>query len=264
VTQEGYSGHGGQIPDLNNDEEDALDETWVLYDRELLDDELYTMYGQFKEGVRIFVLSDSCHSGTVAKNRLYKNVLATEITERLSPEDSFKMAEQIKIRVMPQTVREAVHSSYENQKLYRRLQKENSQFERNNIPASVILISGCQDNQLSLDGRENGFFTQTLLEVWNQGQFKLGYRQFRRDIADLMPPWQSPHYYTVGSPNPEFESQIPFTINSSNSNFATDTNWSNASELLWNDTNEFVSDNRHDGNGKAEENFSLHHSLAEF
>ena len=36
-----YSGHGGQVPDTNGDEtEDQYDETWVLFDRELVDDEL--------------------------------------------------------------------------------------------------------------------------------------------------------------------------------------------------------------------------------
>jgi hypothetical protein len=34
-----YSGHGGQIPDVNGDEEDGKDVTWVLYDRQLVDDE---------------------------------------------------------------------------------------------------------------------------------------------------------------------------------------------------------------------------------
>src|SRR5690242_5428483 len=36
-----YSGHGGQVDDVNGDESDALDETWVLWDRQLIDDELY-------------------------------------------------------------------------------------------------------------------------------------------------------------------------------------------------------------------------------
>ena len=62
-----YSGHGGQIPDLDSDEEDGNDETWVLYDRQLLDDELYAGYARFAEGVRIAVFSDSCHSGTVTR-----------------------------------------------------------------------------------------------------------------------------------------------------------------------------------------------------
>ncbi len=62
-----YSGHGGQVPDKNFDEVDRADETWVLYDRQLVDDELYTLYSKFKSGVRILVLSDSCHSGTVVR-----------------------------------------------------------------------------------------------------------------------------------------------------------------------------------------------------
>ena len=35
-----YSGHGGQLPDINDDEPDAEDETWCLYDGELIDDEI--------------------------------------------------------------------------------------------------------------------------------------------------------------------------------------------------------------------------------
>jgi metacaspase-1 len=197
-----YSGHGGQIPDLNNDEDDNLDETWVLYDREFLDDELYVLFGAFKKGVRIFVLSDSCHSGTVTKSRVYKNLLELE--------NSSRNPEQPKIRSMPSEFRDKAHTI--NQRLYRRLQKENPQVDRQEIAASVILISGCQDNQLSMDGNVNGFFTQALLEVWQKGKFKGTYRQFRREIQILMPPYQSPHFYMVGTPNPDFENQTPFTI----------------------------------------------------
>ena len=38
-----YSGHGGQVPDTNGDEQDQRDETWVLYDRQLVDDEIYDL-----------------------------------------------------------------------------------------------------------------------------------------------------------------------------------------------------------------------------
>jgi tetratricopeptide (TPR) repeat protein len=41
-----YSGHGGQVPDRNDDEPDAQDETWCLYDGELIDDELYAALGK--------------------------------------------------------------------------------------------------------------------------------------------------------------------------------------------------------------------------
>jgi hypothetical protein len=44
-----------------------MDETWCLYDGQLLDDELHGAWEKFQAGVRILVFSDSCHSGTVLK-----------------------------------------------------------------------------------------------------------------------------------------------------------------------------------------------------
>lgn len=59
-----YSGHGGQQPDFDNDEMDGHDETLVAYDRQIIDDELNEIWQQFKPGVRLVMLSDSCNSGT--------------------------------------------------------------------------------------------------------------------------------------------------------------------------------------------------------
>jgi hypothetical protein len=44
-----------------------MNETWVLYDRQMVDNEVYCLWGKFKSGVKIFVLSDSCHSGTMMR-----------------------------------------------------------------------------------------------------------------------------------------------------------------------------------------------------
>ena len=78
-----YSGHGGQVPDRNGDEtEDAKDETWVLYDRQLIDDELYALWGRFQTGVRIFVLSDSCHSGTASASSCVSPSIVTAARDR--------------------------------------------------------------------------------------------------------------------------------------------------------------------------------------
>ena len=52
---------------MSGDEADKQDETWCLYDGQLIDDELYFELSRFKAGVRILVLSDSCHSGTVTR-----------------------------------------------------------------------------------------------------------------------------------------------------------------------------------------------------
>ena len=58
-----YSGHGGQVPDTSTDEDDHLDETWVLYDRQLIDDELWALYASFQPGVRIVVSRTAATAG---------------------------------------------------------------------------------------------------------------------------------------------------------------------------------------------------------
>ncbi len=61
-----YAGHGAQVPNVNGDDEvDDQDETWVTYERMLIDDELEAAFAAFAPGVDIITLSDSCHSGTV-------------------------------------------------------------------------------------------------------------------------------------------------------------------------------------------------------
>jgi Caspase domain/Putative peptidoglycan binding domain len=65
-----YAGHGGQVPNSDADvdpEADSKDETWVCYDRQLIDDELWRAWQTFAAGVNIIVISDSCHSGTIAR-----------------------------------------------------------------------------------------------------------------------------------------------------------------------------------------------------
>ncbi|WUD70695.1 caspase family protein [Streptomyces sp. NBC_00510] len=63
-----FSGHGSQIPNSGADDEpDGMDETLCLYDRMLVDDELHQLLGEFRAGVRVFLVFDSCHSATAAK-----------------------------------------------------------------------------------------------------------------------------------------------------------------------------------------------------
>lgn len=200
-----YSGHGGQVPDLNGDDPDRMDETWVLYDRQIVDDELYALWALFRPGVRIAVLSDSCHSGSVARH-----VLAGVRPEALALRANGGDGGQPRMRAMPDEVARDVYRV--RKQMYDSIQQQLPAFESADVTASVLLISGCQDNQTSADGDRNGLFTQTLLQVWDDGRFRGGYRSFRRRIAERMPAWQSPNYFTAGEPARSFERQRPFTI----------------------------------------------------
>ena len=194
-----YSGHGGQVPDTNSDEDDKYDETWVLFDRQLVDDELFALWGRFEAGVRILMISDSCHSGSVARefnqSPLFTNVPATNMPRP---------------RAMPEQDRDRTYAA--NKALYDQIQTDNPQGERVGIGASVILISGCQDNQASLDGDKNGLFTGMLLKVWNKGKFTGSIRRFHKDIQTRIEFYQSPNYLRVGHVSTTFERQRPFTV----------------------------------------------------
>mmetsp|Transcript_9765 Transcript_9765/g.26606 ORF Transcript_9765/g.26606 Transcript_9765/m.26606 type:complete len:309 (-) Transcript_9765:913-1839(-) len=65
-----YSGHGGNVPDQDGDEEDGYDETLIPVDfksaGQIIDDDILKMLVMpMPAGVNVTVLMDCCHSGTV-------------------------------------------------------------------------------------------------------------------------------------------------------------------------------------------------------
>lgn len=58
------SGHGGQQADAEGDEPDQLDETLCLWDGQLSDDVVWQLLCQVPTGVRVWMVTDTCNSGT--------------------------------------------------------------------------------------------------------------------------------------------------------------------------------------------------------
>lgn len=191
-----YAGHGSQVRDLTNDEGDGKDETWCLFDRMLLDDELDAAWKNFKTGVRIVVVSDSCHSGTVTRFL------------PIGGEDTVIYPDVFNYRCLPPEVIDPVF--FKHQHLYAGIKMALPRDLSVN-DASVLLLSGCMDNQLSGDGPDNGLFTGKLLNCWGNG-YKGSYKSFYQRILGTMPPTQTPNYYFTGKAFPEFEAQNAFEI----------------------------------------------------
>jgi metacaspase-1 len=185
------SSHGGQVEDTNGDDKDGMDETWVMYDRMIVDDELYACWAKFKKGVRIIVLSDSCHSGTSIKF----------VPDFISGKRS---------RRMPLDANEKTYLAH--QKMYDAIQKKYKTRARVKVAASAILISGCLDKQTSLDGDKNGLFTENLKKVWNNGKFTGNHKKFHAQIVAKMPSDQTPNLFKTGVRSAKFDAQKPFTI----------------------------------------------------
>ena len=200
-----YSGHGGFILDKSGDEDDNLDETWCLYDGQLLDDELYYLWSLFDEGVRIFIISDSCHSGTVAKAN----------PKGLEPDSKI-----FKKKLLSYSVAKEVY--LKNKDFYSDLEKFYGIKEEKgeNIKASIKLFAACQDPQVSytMTFAKNSIFTEKLKEIWDDGRFMGNYSEFFEKISaevealDFLPTVQTPNLFSVGKENKSFDNGKPFQI----------------------------------------------------
>lgn len=172
-----YSGHGGQIYDDNADETDGLDETIVCYDGMIPDDRIYTALLEFKKGVRIVFISDSCHSGSIVKLApgSYGRI-------RFAPLAACKTASPAATELLSPAGK------------------------RPRMSASVVQISGCADSQVSYDGAENGLFTEKLLKVYRSKTVLSDYRLFRNAINKELKKVQSSQILLIGPRDTSFVS----------------------------------------------------------
>jgi hypothetical protein len=235
-----YSGHGGQYPDQNGDEtDDRMDETWCLFDGQVVDDELAALWGTFQPGVRVLVFADSCHSGT--STRAVDMDILSQLTDLSNnatqppPKaqlDHFRKLDDVldrgtelsqaqldainavpsPFRAMPDSVAQMIATKDAAAGITLGA-GESAKDALRSTEATILLLSGCQDNQTSRDGARNGLFTETFLNVWRANAATISdYRDLHRRVIRQMPAYQSPNYFVFGGQNPGFELQKPFTI----------------------------------------------------
>lgn len=179
-----YSGHGSFVPDEDGDEPDGTDECLCPYDIRtkgpITDDELFELYSARKPGVKILMVSDSCHSGTVAR--------FAPITT--PPTMVGGHAPQRKVRFLPPAV---YLSKGEVAKLgSRRAYRKSSPPGR----YAALLMAGCQDTEYSYDayfrGRPNGAFSFVALRALAKLSPKATYRDWFTAIRKALPSQQYP------------------------------------------------------------------------
>lgn len=196
-----YSGHGGSIPNApgGDAEVDGRDETWCLFDGQVVDDELELLWREFAAGVRILFISDSCHSETAAR-------LAP-------PPPPFAIASPApaRPRKMPRAVERRVYLAHRD--FYSSIQVAAREgISRAPLECTVRTLSGCLDREYSYDGPDNGEFTGALLTAWNFGRFRGDYAGFHREILRYIDTPQTPQHNVFGRIDPIFDAQRPFTI----------------------------------------------------
>ncbi|HEY9037683.1 MAG TPA: D-Ala-D-Ala carboxypeptidase family metallohydrolase [Roseovarius sp.] len=208
------SAHGGRIPDFNDDEDhddeaNRMDETLCLYDFQLADDELYMLWTKFRSGVRVLMVPDTCHSGSMVK---FGPTAPPMLFGR--PMDTGP-----KPRFMPLHIEDRVWRA--NEAEYREASRSYGAMKESvltnplstPIQASILNLGACKDEQFAMDGAQNGAFTGALMQVWDNGRFAGDYRTFRADIdARIGSASQTPQLFEKLLSDPEFVLDRPFTL----------------------------------------------------
>lgn len=172
------------MPDEDGDEPDNTDECICPYDVRtkgyITDDELFLLYSNKLPGVKLFIISDSCHSGSVARFA----PITTPPTVR-GPKPP-----QRKVRFLPP-------ESFLSKRTVSKLGITKT-LRRSSPPGRYagLLMSGCQDTEYSYDayfqGRPNGAFTFAALKTLKALKANATYSDWYKAIKKILPSQQYP------------------------------------------------------------------------
>jgi hypothetical protein len=197
-----FAGHGCLEADLDGDDGHGWDETWCLYDGEIVDDQLAGYWRLFAPGVRIVVVADGCHSAGSC---------------RIDDDD------------------DVVHSGYAGPPGPPAMRGETAPHRASEgwpagaadpvgscigappngtdgIRASVLLLAAAGEDQKA----EEGLFTRHLLALWGEGVFPGTFCDLHRLVRDRVMVErglrQEPEILMLGSPDPGFPLERAFHL----------------------------------------------------
>ncbi len=177
-----YSGHGSFIPDLDGDEADGNDECLCPYDigtnGPISDDELHALFSQAPKGVKLLMISDACHSGTLTRFAPLTTPIPTQE----------KAPSPLKVRLLHPAIYLPKNKTAEQipARPSRRPPTKRSK---------ALLLSGCHDDEYSYDasflGRPNGAFNFVALRTLEKLPPDATYANWFEEIRKVPP---SPQY----------------------------------------------------------------------
>lgn len=167
-----YSGHGGSVKDTDGDEEDGYDETLVPLDYasagQIVDDEVHDVLVRgLPSGVRLFAITDCCHSATVLDLPYAYNVNGDlEIVENDRNEGIAKIVasgvrfaldrnKKAAMTSITQGFKMLVSGGGDGDSSQAKAAREKT-IKTRSTDADVICMSGCKDGQTSADATISG------------------------------------------------------------------------------------------------------------
>lgn len=192
-----FSGFGGRMPNVVGGETvDRQSLSWCLHDGQWLEPELWALLRRVPAGVRVLLVIDSSHSGTVT---------------RAAPPALGASTGAPRIKLMPTAVSLRTYTGHKA--FYDKLHKDLA-LAAAAAPAAdppTVVLRGAQDNQVAMDGAALGPFTARLLAVWQAGGFQGDHVRFHKQLVAGMPTTQTALLFTRGDAK-TLLGQRPFTV----------------------------------------------------
>ena len=186
-----YSGHGSQVKaDEKDEEEDMLNEAWCLYDGLLIDNELYRLWRYFAAGLRIFFVSDSCHSGTMTKSY--------PVTPNSKTKGNYLQPKYISRLLTKETYNK-------NKASYKKDLEDLGQPPHLEINVPILSFAGCEDAQCSyaLSNSKLSIFTEEFKRLLENPEKTYTYsealQQLKEAVSHIVGQMQTPYLFSTGN-----------------------------------------------------------------
>ncbi len=162
-----FSGHGSQIRDRNGDElNDKLDELICPYDMDwnnpLSDDILKKKFSKLKNGVRMYLIFDCCHSGTMDRGNPEGNPDHTKYRKQRFLHPPLDILHRAEARELPMA-KVGMKNEESKWSLCKFFKK--SKAPKPKPKATIqkhVMMSGCKDTQTSADAYIGGDYNGAL------------------------------------------------------------------------------------------------------
>jgi len=168
------SSHGTYVADASGDEP-SYDEALCPYDTQdnlIIDDELRELFSSLPKGVKLDMISDSCHSGTVTRAAINEIIPGMR-----TPDDR-------RVRFLnPALLGKAVLDNP-----WKAKPKGKTRYPQSKM--KELLLSGCTDREYSYDaligGTYHGAMTYFALQAIRAANYKISYAQLHTRVNALL------------------------------------------------------------------------------
>lgn len=151
-----FAGHGDSLVDVNgysnangDEDGDLFDSGYYLYDGNIFDDFVTMLIKTFREGVKVYVISDSCYSDTMVDEDVYKS-----FTDRAKEQYAKYLRDAATSAFVPGV-------NAEELQLLKRLVEV---LNKKDLDASVCEIAAVSKLMLARSGVNNGILTDAILD----------------------------------------------------------------------------------------------------